>query len=59
MLFLDRIIFQLPLKIKKTPICTPKTTAAADNEAAKFSMLWFSLVNAAPAPVVGVELGDD
>lgn len=36
------------------PICTPKTTAAVDREAAKFSMLWFSLVRAAPVPLVAV-----
>ncbi len=39
MLFFDRVIFQLPLRIKKAPICTPKITAAVDREAAKFSIL--------------------
>lgn len=44
--------FQLPLRIKKKAICTPKMAAAVDSEAAKFSMLWFSLRKAEPAPVV-------
>jgi hypothetical protein len=39
------------------PICTPKTTAAVDKEAANFSILWFSLPRAAPVPWVFV--GDD
>lgn len=51
-LFFDLVIFQLPLRTKKTPICTPKTTAAVDREAAKLAMLWFSLPRAAPVPNV-------
>ena len=44
----------MPLRMMKTPICIPKTTAAVDRDAANFSILWFSLPKAAPAPVVGV-----
>lgn len=47
-------IFQLPLRIKKTTICTPKTTAPAASEAAKFSMLWFDFNWADPAPELDV-----
>lgn len=36
-------------------ICAPKMTVAVDSEAAKFSMLWFSLRWAEPAPVVPVD----
>lgn len=53
------MIFQLPLKIRKMPICTPKTTAAVDSEAANFSMLWFSWSWAAPVRVVPVAEADD
>ena len=53
------MIFQLPLKIRNMPICTPKTTAAVDNEAANFSILWFSWFWAAPVPVVPEGVVDD
>ncbi len=46
--FFDLRIFQLPLRIRKSTICTPKITAAVDSEAAKVLMLWFELWNAAP-----------
>ena len=59
MLFFDRRIFQFPLNIRNTPICTPNTTAAVDREAAKFSILWFSLVSAAPVPAVFVAEADE
>lgn len=51
--------FQFPLRIIKTPICIPKTTAAVDREAANFSMLWFCLVRAAPVPEVFVLVAAD
>jgi hypothetical protein len=42
----------LPLRIKNTSIWIPKTTAPAESEAAKFSMLWFSFPWAPPDSVV-------
>lgn len=50
--------FQLPLRIRKMVIWTPKITAAVESEAAKFSMLWFSDFWAAPGPEVDVGVAD-
>jgi len=47
--------FQLPLRIRKKAIWTPKITAAVDSEAAKFSMLWFWFRRAAPEPLLLVD----
>ena len=54
---LDLWNFQFPLRIRKAVIWTPKMTAAVESEAAKFSMLWFSLPWAAPVPIVEVGEG--
>ena len=49
----------MPLRIRNSRICTPKTTAAVEIEAAKVLMLWFSLFCAAPAlgAVESVDVG--